>query len=215
MSIPRRLAIIGSGGHASSLKDAATSAGFTVIGFFITETLDQEGSSSDHKALESLDFNSVSLALGIGTNFTREKVFAAMKEKFPAAQFPPIVHSSAWVSPQAHLGPASAVLAQAAVGPGAHVGVGALINTGGSLDHDSRLGDFASLGPGARTGGNVTIGERVMMGMQSGIVHGRSIGQDTVIGAHSLVLSDVGALSVAMGSPCTVVRSRKKTETYY
>jgi len=77
------------------------------------------------------------------------------------------------------------------------------------------MGDFASLGPGSRTGGNVSIGQRSVLGLQAGILQGRTIGEDTVVGAHSLVVEDIPPLSVAMGAPCRVTRSREWDENYY
>ena len=145
----------------------------------------------------------------------RFRAFEEVLSVFPQAQFPSIVHSSAWVSPTASLGRGAVVLAQASVGAGSTLGAGALINTGASLDHDSTLADFASLGPGARTGGKTLIGPRTMLGLQAGILQGRNIGEDTVVGAHSLVIESIPPLSVAIGTPCRVTRSREWDENYY
>ena len=208
--------VIGSSGHAQSVLEAADSAGFVVDGTISTENSDGDiGFASLISALHDVDIVTTALALGHGVNHVRFRAFEEVLSVFPQAQFPPIVHSSAWVSPTASLGRGSVVLAQASVGSGSTLGVGALINTGASLDHDSTLGDFASLGPGARTGGNTLIGPRTMLGLQAGILQGRTIGEDTVVGAHSLVIEDIPALSVAMGTPCRVTRSREWDENYY
>ena len=211
-----RLMVIGSSGHAKSVLEAADSAGFVVDGTISTENSDGDiGFASLISALHDVDIVTTALALGHGVNHVRFRAFEEVLSVFPQAQFPPIVHSSAWVSPTASLGRGSVVLAQASVGSGSTLGVGALINTGASLDHDSTLGDFASLGPGARTGGNTLIGPRTMLGLQAGILQGRTIGEDTVVGAHSLVIENIPALSVAMGIPCRVTRSREWDENYY
>jgi len=214
MPQPRLLAVLGSGGHASSVSDAAASAGYTVIGFVHVGAengdLEQPG-----LILEDLDLDAIDLGLGMGTNFLREQAYKKTIAQFPTARFPAIVHQTAWVSPHAVLGAGVAVLSHSAVGPQCHLNPGALLNTGSSLDHDSTMGDFASLGPGARTGGNVSIGQRSVLGLQAGILQGRTIGEDTVVGAHSLVVEDIPPLSVAMGTPCRVTRSREWDESYY
>ena len=211
-----RLVVIGSSGHAQSVLEAADSAGFVIDGTISTENSDGDiGFASLLSALHDIDLVTTALALGHGVNHVRFRAFEEVLSVFPQAQFPPIVHSSAWVSPTASLGRGAVVLAQASVGSGSTLGAGALINTGASLDHDSTLGDFASLGPGARTGGNTLIGPRTMLGLQAGILHGRTIGEDTVVGAHSLVVEDIPALSVAMGIPCRVTRCREWDENYY
>ena len=214
-SLPR-LMVIGSSGHAQAVLEAADTAGFVVVGEVSTANLDGDiGFASLISALRDVDLVTTALALGHGVNHVRFRAFEEVISEFPRAQFPPIIHSSAWVSPTASLGQGAVVLSQASVGSGSTLGVGALINTGASLDHDSTLGDFASLGPGARTGGNTLIGPRTMLGLQAGILHGRTIGEDTVVGAHSLVIEDIPALSVAIGTPCRVTRSRKWDENYY
>ena len=212
----RQLVILGNSGHATSVADAAASAGFTVIGFV---GLPGDGSPDTKQislgSLGDIDLASTEIAWGIGTNFLRARVAEEVSEAYPGARFAPIIHSTAWVSPSATVAPGAVVLAHASVGPGATVCAGAILNTGSSLDHDSRLGDFSSLGPGARTGGDVTIGERSMIGLQAGILQGRTIGADSVIGAMSLVTRDIADLSVAWGVPARSVRGRHHEDPYF
>ena len=54
-----------------------------------------------------------------------------------------------------------------------------------------------------------------MLGLQADILQGRTIGEDTVVGAHSLGIDNIPPLSVAMGIPCRVTRSREWAENYY
>ena len=92
---------------------------------------------------------------------------------------------------------------------------GSLINTGASLDHESVLEAFASLGPGAHTGGGVAIGQRSVIGLNAGILQGRNVGADSVIGAQSLVTSDIESGVVAVGSPARAIRTRQREDTCY
>ena len=54
-----------------------------------------------------------------------------------------------------------------------------------------------------------------MLGLQADILQGRTIGEDTFVGAHSLVDDNIPPMSVAMGIPCRVTRSREWAENYY
>jgi len=212
----RLIVVIGAGGHASSVADAAISSGFRVVGFVggaPVRFLEFAAHTIDYVA--EIDLDRVELCLGIGTNFLREQLFLKIMTSFPQARFPPISHRTAWVSPDATEGAGSVLLAHTTLGPKAELGIGALLNTSASLDHDSKLGDFGSLGPGARTGGGVVIGERTMVGMQAGILQGVRVGSDVVIGAQSLATADIPNLSVAAGSPCRTVRERMPREPYY
>lgn len=214
MSSHSAIVIVGSGGHALVVAEASQSAGFVTLGFYDPNS--QDVSKDDLPIYRSPnELGSVTaFALGVGANYQREEALKDLKKKVPHATFPTIIHSSAYVSPTAGLAEGCVILAQASIGPHSRLGGGALLNTGSSLDHESVMGDFSSLGPGARTGGKVLLGDRSFVGMNSSILHGRTVGSDSVIGAHSLVREDVPANVVAYGVPCRVIRSRDSDEPY-
>lgn len=214
MSDPGKIIVLGDGGHASSVAEAAAAAGFTVLEL-LSIAREDDSLAKLQSQVESFDLAAVSIALGVGENFFRATVYQTMIGRFAHAKFPPVVHPAAWISPSASTSAGSVVLAQCSVGSGAQLGLGSLLNTGASVDHHGTLGEFSSLGPGARTGGNVTIGPRAMIGLQAGILQGRTVHNDTVIGAQSLVVEDIPARCVGVGSPCKVVRSRAPEDKVY
>jgi len=210
-----KIAVLGAGGHALSILDAAVSAGFQPVA--VVDPHVEKATQFELPLLRdpsSLDLSEVALCLGIGHNYVREAIFLATREAYPGARFPSLIHKTAWVSPTATLSDGTVVLANASVGPLAKTGVGAIVNTGASLDHESLLDDFASLAPGAHTAGSVSIGVRAMIGLNAGIIQGVTIGHDSVIGAHSLVRHDIPDSVIAYGVPCSKVRERKASEPY-
>ena len=216
MASPSKLIIVGAGGHALSVADAAISSSWSVVGFYSPDGAGPSSMMGEiFTSLDALDLSDVSFALGIGTNHLRQAVAEDIGKRFPQKEIVSIIHPTAWVSSQAIVHPGAVILAHAAVGPGSTVGHGALLNTGSSLDHESTLGNYASLGPGARSGGNVTVGERTMIGMLAGILHGVKVGSDTVVGAQSLVNTDLDSNLVAWGTPARTVRTRLKEDPYY
>ena len=89
------------------------------------------------------------------------------------------------------------------------------MNTNASVDHDCVIKDFASLAPGVVLGGNVSIGERTSVGLGAQSIHRVNVARDVVIGAGSLLLSNIEQeLSVAYGRPARVVRQRTADELY-
>jgi acetyltransferase-like isoleucine patch superfamily enzyme len=56
----------------------------------------------------------------------------------------------------------------------------------------------------------VKIGKRVWVGLNVAICVGVDIGDDTVVGAGSIVLKSIPAGSVAVGVPCKVMRSNNR-----
>ena len=211
---PRRMVIIGDGGHAASVSDAAAGQGFDVVQLVDVSSADGSFDSLIMK-LGQLDVAEISLGLGLGINFVRRQAYNSILMKFPTTHFPPIVHPTASVSPSAHMGPGSVALAHSHIGAQSHVSPGAVLGVGASVDHGSSLGEFVSLGPGARIAGDVSIGRRTVIGLQAGILQGRTVGEDSVVGAQSLVIEDIPSLSIAVGSPCRVIRAREWDERYY
>jgi sugar O-acyltransferase (sialic acid O-acetyltransferase NeuD family) len=215
-AVLRRLLIIGAGGHAISVSDVADSSGYTTLGF-----VDDTGTGISLLGLVATDYDLDDhvragglIAIAIGDNYDRERVWNSRFAHVPLDQFPALVHPSAVVSSRAQLGPGCVIHAGVVVGPLANVGAHSILNSASVLDHESVLKDFASLAPGAVVGGRSTIGERSAVGLGASVKHGISVGDDTIIGANSYVHRDISDELVAYGSPARVVRSREPGGTY-
>ena len=66
--------------------------------------------------------------------------------------------------------------------------------------------DAAQRTAGPELASPITIGNRVWLGGGAIICPGVTIGDDTTIGAGSVVVSDIPARVLAVGNPCRVVR---------
>lgn len=206
--------MLGTGGHAAPVAEAAISMGFAPPRFIEVGFAADLSFTHIREQLGPVELQQACFALGVGNNYLRQKIYEYVTHHFPQAIFPVVVHKTAWVSPTAAISAGCVVLSHASVCAGAQIETGGLINTGASLDHDSVMEAFCSLGPGARTAGHVRIGQRTMIGLQSAVLPGTSIGNDSAIGAHSLVSKDFPALSVGVGIPCRVTRSRTRDEKH-
>ena len=89
------------------------------------------------------------------------------------------------------------------IGEYAHITSGCLLCHQRDLKN-YRVGDNAAL-CGYRKG-EIHIGKGVMVGMESTIMPGVTIGDGAIIGAGSLVVKDVPAWTVAMGVPAKVIK---------
>lgn len=222
MTTSAQVLIVGAGGHAHAiLALIERHGGYVPVGMVDLNTA-VEGSAY---GLPVLGGESVSLDLckrkgitniivAIGDNYRRQAAMRRLKHQCPESFFPPLIDPSATVAHDAKLSQGVLVMANAHVGAGAVLGAGVLINSASSLDHDSTMEPFSSLAPGVVTGGGIRIGERSSIGLGASLIHRVSVGEDTVVGAGSLVLRDIPPEVVAYGSPARVIRSRQPDELY-
>ncbi len=62
--------------------------------------------------------------------------------------------------------------------------------------------------------GEIHIGKGVMIGMESLIMPGVTIGDGAIIGAYSLVTKDIPAWTIAIGRPAKVVKTIKERDVF-
>lgn len=214
--MPRqRIVVIGAGGHARVIIDAARLAGHQIVGVLAqdahagTEVLGCPVLGRDDEAahvLTRLIGQVDSTAVAIGDNYVRAAIAHRLAESMPQLQFATVVHPSAVVSPTARIGAGTVVLAGAVVGVGADVGRHCIVNTRASVDHDGRIEDFASVAPGAILGGTVRIGTRTAVCLGAKIIQGIDVGSDVIVGAGATVVRNISDGVVVMGTPARVVR---------
>jgi acetyltransferase-like isoleucine patch superfamily enzyme len=77
----------------------------------------------------------------------------------------------------------------------------------GSADLERPMRDQPS------TAGKITIGEDVWIGMRAVIMPGVTIGDHAIIGAGSVVTTDIPPYSIAWGTPCRVQKQRTQDDS--
>lgn len=112
-----------------------------------------------------------------------------------------IRHPRAVVSAMARVDAGAFVAANAIIGPAASVGRGVIVNHAAVVDHDCRVGDWCHVAPGAILGGAVQVGEGVLVGAGAVLLPGVRIGPGARIGAGAVVTRDVPGDAVVIGVP--------------
>ncbi len=198
-----KLLVIGAGGHAKVVVDAARVAGFRDI-----SVAGQAGDPpellgipvlADPSQLEPQPF-----VVAIGDNATRARYFAEFRD----AGFEPtrIVHPSAVISPSVTIGAGTFVAAGVVVNVDASIGENAIINTRCTIDHDCEIGDHAHIGPGSSLCGGCRVGEGSLIGVGASMAPGSNVGAWSLVGAGAVIVDDLPSNTISVGVPARVIR---------
>lgn len=215
MGDPRRLILVGCGGHGRVVIESLILSGRQISGIVdpelaIGSDIDGVPVVGGDDRLEDEDPAETSLAIGVGRiplrTDHRKKLFDRLSERWAVIG---TTHPCSIVSADSLLGSANQILAGAVVQRGVRTGVNCVVNTRASIDHDSLLGDHVFVGPGATLCGNVTVGASAFIGAGAVILPGIAIGQDAVVAAGSVVTRDVGSATVVAGNPARGVKEVK------
>lgn len=216
------IVIIGSSGHAKVIIDIVEKEGKYKIAGVLDKFRDVGETTLGYRVLgkeEDLprlvaDYKLSGGIVAIGDNFIRSIVVAKVKEIYPGFIFVVAIHPQAIAARDVSVGEGTVVMAGATINPCCSIGSHCILNTASSLDHDSIMEDFSSLAPKATTGGNVKIGRFAAISIGATIIHGLHIGEHTVIGAGSTVLTNIDSYKVAYGTPAKEIRDRKAGDKY-
>lgn len=198
--------VLGTGGHASVVIDAAKSAGYVLAGCVGPQ---RPAFGPDHCAylggdeeLASLDPSTTAAAVGVGSigdTGLRERLFHMASTAGFA--LPAIVHARASVARTADLGEGSQVMAGAVVQPYAALGRNAIVNSGAVIEHHVVVGDYAHVAPGAIVCGEVRVGARAHIGAGATVIQGIRLGEGVLVAAGAVVVRDVPPHTIARGVP--------------
>jgi sugar O-acyltransferase (sialic acid O-acetyltransferase NeuD family) len=200
--------LLGGGGHARQVLDAALRVGYCrPLGF--VDTTDGTAPGSSHNGLvclggwreleQELGKRPLGVALAFGAN--RARLAAAERLGRLNAERMVVVDTSSVVAEGVSLGAGTVVLARAVVGPGSAVGEACIVNAGAILPHDCELSDGVHVAPGAILGGHVSVGTCSFVGLGAVIRDHVRIGAGCTIGAGAVVVGDVEDGLTVVGVP--------------
>jgi len=198
-----RLLVIGAGGHAKVVVDAALCAGFEIAGIVARDphpaSLLGLPVVSDASGIDADAF-----IVAVGDNPARAREYAAAVERGLTPLT--VVHPSAVLGTGVELGAGSFVAAGVVVNADAHIGVNAILNTACTVDHDCTVGDHAHVAPGANLCGACVVGEGTLVGVGASIVPSGRVGEWSIVGAGAAIVDDVASRSICVGVPARVIR---------
>ncbi len=205
------LIILGGGGHAAVISEAAVMEGWEILGFIddasdaklpLPEILRLGPLINPSPETIHLILNGATVHAAAGSVKLRRTWY----DYFPAAQAATIIHPSAVVSESALIKEGVFIGPNAVVNARAKIGRGVIINSGTIVEHDVDIGEFSHLAPGSIATGEVKIEADVMVGAGSVILPKILIQRGSVVGAGAVVTKDLPESSRVAGNPAQPLR---------
>lgn len=216
------LVIIGGGNHAAySIEIAEMNPLFQIVG--ILDSVNELNSivhgypviGRQEEIKEIVQRFDIKLGfIAIGDNWRREKVFHQLRDQVPKLMFITLIHPSAIIGKNAKIGQGSLLMAGVIVNINSEIGDFGFLATGAQIDHDCILEDFTSVSAGSVFGGLVHLKKYSAVTLGATVLDRLTIGQNSVIGAGSLVTNDIPDNVTAYGIPAKPIRKRELGEKF-
>lgn len=202
------ISIIGFGGHAKVLIDIAKLNGYSINSLYDDDIQKQDMKYDSINVKIPVDYDlSDNTVIGIGDNRIRKQISLRANK----AHWKSIIHPSAIISKDVHIGEGTVVMAGAIIQPGSSIGRHCIINTGSCVDHDCVIEDFVHLAPRTALAGGVVIGEGCLIGIGSSIIPNIKVGKWSIIGAGSAVIKDIPEYCIAAGVPVSIKKNTNES----
>jgi sugar O-acyltransferase (sialic acid O-acetyltransferase NeuD family) len=121
------------------------------------------------------------------------------------AEFLTFVHPQALVGARVKLGKGVILCPGAIVSVDIELGDFVTVNLNCTIGHDASLGPWTTLSAQCDVTGYVRLADRVFMGSRASVIPGKSVGSRSVVGAGSVVVTDVPADVTVVGIPARVL----------
>lgn len=212
---PRKLLLIGGGGHCRSILDCLCKQSlYSTIGIVEKNSKYRSilgipivGEDADLIKLKNEGWTDAFIAVGsVGDCCLRRQIFDLISKI--GFNIPCIVDSTAIIANDVVIAQGVFVGKMAVVNAGSSIGACSIINTGAIIEHNCNIGEFSHVSSGVVLCGDVKIGINVHIGAGSAIKQTLTVGDNSVVGLGSVVVKNIPQNVIAYGNPCIVREKR-------
>jgi sugar O-acyltransferase (sialic acid O-acetyltransferase NeuD family) len=193
--------IYGAGGHGKVVCDALQKSKVECEGFVDDQDLKKWMNFPVFISSFLDNIKDIELHIAIGHCKAREEI----AKKFQNFNFFSVYHPDAIISRGSKIEEGTFLAAGSIIGPDAKVGKHSIINHHAVIDHDCSIGDFCHIAPHVCLGGGVKVGKGVLIGAGAIILPGITIADYAIVGAGSIVTSDIASGVTVIGNPARAI----------
>ncbi len=193
--------IYGAGGHGKVVWDALQKSKVECEGFIDDQDLKRWMNLPVFTSSFIDNIKDIELHIAIGHCMAREEI----AKKFQNSNFFSVYHPDAIISTRSRIEEGTFLAAGSIIGPDAKVGKHSIINHHAVIDHDCSIGDFCHIAPHVSLGGGVKVGQGVLIGAGAIVLPGITIADYAIVGAGSIVTSDIASGVTVIGNPARAI----------
>ena len=198
---PKKVVIIGAGGHGRVIADIVSLSGDVVLGFLDDNDPSEFPNITILGKLTDIERfkQEASFIVGIGNNQLRKQIMETFDVDWYTA-----IHPTAVITSDVVIGEGTAIMANAVINTGSKLGRGVIVNTAATVDHDNVLEDYVHISPGVHLGGTVHIGSETWIGIGAVVINNVDICGECIVGAGALVILPIMLKGVYIGVPAKI-----------
>ena len=180
---------------------------WNIVGFVDDNKSIQGTEINGYKVVGDIDWlekQEVFVVNAIGNPVIKKKVM----DKLDGSKniYPILIHPSVIYSERVTFGEGSIICAGNTLTVDIQIGKHVIINLDSTIGHDAVIGDYSTILPSVNISGCVNIDKCVNIGTGSAIIQGMKIGNNTIIGAGSVVTKDLPENCTAVGVPAKPIK---------
>lgn len=201
------LIFLGGGGHYKDLLYLSENDKYTnwnCIGFLDDNQIDGRLDSCSALPEYLEKYKNIKYCIAINSSIIRQKLDLLYGDKSKSAN---LIHETAIIGSNCSYDSGITMGPYSVLTTGVSIGLHTHINSCVSVNQNSKVGEYCTLSPGSRICGDVNIGNAVSIGASATVINLMTIGDNSILGAGTVVIKNVPNNCTVVGVPGKIIKS--------